>query len=148
MKQEFITLYGKVVVERNILFIRNTDVPFSRSVFARIGYYLLLVALFIMQFFRDEKALQYTGIVVVGFLLLSRLPDLYDCFIKRSYANRISLDQIQSVEIRENEFDLNMDVLIRLKNGRYRQIIFRKLENQYEPFAELITQHINQVQFA
>ena len=31
MKQEFVTLYGKATVERDVLFIRNLDLPFTKT---------------------------------------------------------------------------------------------------------------------
>jgi hypothetical protein len=35
MKPGFVTVYGKVIIENNSLFIRNVDVPFSRTAFAQ-----------------------------------------------------------------------------------------------------------------
>jgi hypothetical protein len=68
--------------------------------------------------------------------------------IKRSFANRIPLNRIKSFEIKPDEIGLETFVILHLKSGRYKKIIFRTLKKQYEPFTELVSQHITQPQFA
>jgi len=147
MKQEFVMLYGKAIIEKDILHIRSLDVPFSKTILAQLLIPLLFVAVFIMQFFREEGPKRNIGIVLWGILMLTRLPEILDRLIRRSYASRIPLDRIKAIKVEEEEpYGLNVNVTIHLRNGRYRKLVFRKLEQQYEPFIETITHHITQPQ--
>lgn len=147
MKHEFVTLYGKAVIERDVVYIRSVDIPLSKTSLAIISYNLLWIVVFVMQFFREEGPRKYIGIVLFGVLFLSRFREVYDALIKRSYASRIPLDRIRSVTIEEQEhIGLNVDVILHLKSGRYKKIVFRKLEGQYQPFIGLVSQHIAQPQ--
>lgn len=146
MKQEFVTLYGKATIEKNILYVRNLDIPFSKTAFSTIGYQSLFVIIFIFQFLRSEGPLYYVRIIVFGMLLAFHVPEIYDLLFKRSYASRIPLDKIKSVEMDEDYHGLQTNVILRLNNGRYRKIPFRKLENQYEAFVEAIMTRSRQPQ--
>lgn len=148
MKPKFITLYGKVVLDNNRIFIKAFDVPFTRTSFAQVTYQLLFVVIFILQFFFRDGLRLYLGIFIWGILLAGHLPDLYRVLFKRSYANFIPLKNIRSVNIENDHRGLHTTVSLMLANGRERKIIFRTLENQYQPFTELILQHIAQPQLA
>lgn len=149
MKQEFVTLYGKVVIERDVVYIRSLELPFSKTAFAVISYNMLWVLIFLMQFFRDDEPRKYIGILMFGFLLLFRIPEIYDALIKRSYASRIPLNRVKTVNTEEEEhIGLNVTVVLHFKIGRYKKIVFRKLEQQYQPFVEAVSQYITQPQFA
>ncbi len=148
MKETFTTLYGKAIIEKNILFIRSFDVPFTRTAFAKILYLLFFVIAFILQFFIDEEPRKYVGVVLFGLMLLFRLPDFYDVLIKRNYSNRIILSNIKSVKTENDTHGLNTTVVLQLKNGRYRKIIFRTMEKQHESFSEILFQHTTAFQLA
>ncbi len=145
-KQEFVTVYGKAIIERDVLYIKSFDVPFSETAFAKIGYEVAFVVLFILQFFNGDGNRKYVGILLWGLLLLGHLPGLYDAIFKRSYAKRIPLEQIKSLKIKEDNVGLQTYVIMDLASGRYRKIAFRKLENQYQPFIETISQYLPQYQ--
>jgi hypothetical protein len=148
MKQEFVTLYGKAIVERDVLFIRNLDVPFTRSILSRFGYELAFAGIFVLAFFKDEGPGKNISILGWGFLLLTRLPNWYDLLFRRSYTNRIPLKRIRSISTENDNFGLNSFVRLDLANGRYRKIPFRTMEKQYEAFVEMISQRITHHQFA
>jgi hypothetical protein len=111
MKQGFVTVYGKLIIENNTLFIRNVEVPFSRSMYARVLKEIFIVA-------------------------------------KRDYANRIPLQHIVHYSTKDHLSGLEVDVILQLKNGRYRKIAFRKLEHQHESFIELLSQYLSAPKFA
>ncbi len=146
MKKEFVTLYGKAIIERDILYFKSMYLPFSKTAFARIGFEFAFIILFLLQFFRDPGFKMYVGILMCGILFLFRIPILFDVLFKRSYASRIPLQKIKSVTIIDDNFGLLILATLHLTNGRYKKIAFRKLENQYEPFAEFISQFITQAQ--
>jgi hypothetical protein len=147
MKQEFVTVYGKVIIEKDKLFIRSFEVPFSRTPFAQVGFEVSFLLVLVLQFFTSDGPGRYVGIIVWGLVLLVRLPNLYDVVFKRSYASRIALSKIKSVKTEEDTHGLETYVILNLHNGRYRKIIFRRLENQYESLVEAISQHTSQFQY-
>ena len=141
VKAKFPTVYGLVVAESDTLFLRSFYLPFSRTSVARIGYELLWIAAFVFQFFREEPK-KYIGIVVWAVLVLLRLPNMYDVFFRRSYATRIPLQQILDFTLEDDRHGYQTVVKLQLKNGRYRKLIFRKLENGAEPFADFLSQYL------
>jgi len=72
----------------------------------------------------------------------------YDILLKRSLAKRIPLDRIRSYEIKPDEIGLETSIILQLKSGRYKKVVLRTLEKQYESFTELVSQHIIQPQLA
>lgn len=148
MKQSFVTVYGKAIIENNTLFIRLTDVPFSRSTFAAILREVVFVLVFILQFFREDEIKQKIGIVVWGLLMIFELPKIYELVFKRSYSNRIPIQNIQSFKSHDHINGLETIVTLYLKSGRQRVIPFRKLENQTGPFLEMLSQYLSIPKYA
>lgn len=142
MNREFATVYGKVIIERNILYLRSPYLPFSKTAFAKFGYVFLLIFIFIVQFFRDNDARKYIGITIWGIFLITRLPEIYDILFRRSYASRIPLNRIENYTNTDDTIGLQTTVQLQLKNGRYKKILFRKLEHQAEPFIEAVSPFI------
>jgi hypothetical protein len=147
MKQEFISSNGKVVIERDNLYFKNIKTPLDETAFWKILLLAAPLLLFIMNLMRDNPR-GYAGAVLWGFLFVLRLPDLYEFLFQSSYASRIQLRNIVGVEVIPDTAGLEVYLKIQLKSGRYRKIIFRKLEGQYEPLVELIYQRMAQPSFA
>ena len=143
MKQEFVTLYGKAIIERNVLFLRSPYLPFDKTAFVEIAFAFLWIAVFILQFFSDEGPRRYLGIVMWGILLITRLPYIYNTLFKKSYANRISLSAIRSIKTEEDHHGLQVTVTLYLKSGRFKRIIFRKLENQHDNFIQALSSELS-----
>jgi hypothetical protein len=141
VKVNFATTYGLAVVENDKLFIRSFYLPLTKTDVARVAYELLWIGVFVFQFFRDEPK-KYVGIVVWGLLLLLRSPDFYDVLFKRSYAKQIPLRHIQRFSLEDDQHGYQTVVKLQLKNGRYRELVFRKLENQAEPFVGLLSPYL------
>lgn len=148
MKQEFTTTYGSVVIERKVLFIRNVDVPFSRTAFAQIAWEFIFIVVFALQFYRSDGPIYYVRMALWGMVLISRFPNLLDLLVRRSYANRIPIRNIVSVTREEDKSGLQVIVRLHLVNGRSRKIFFRKLENQAESFMEQLSPLISAPKFA
>ena len=85
---------------------------------------------------------------LISILALFNSYPFYDVLFKRSLAKRIPLNRIRSFEIKPDEIGLETFVVLHLKSGRYKKIVFRTLEKQYEPFTELVSQFITQPQLA
>lgn len=148
MKQEFITSIGKVVKERNVLFIKNLNFKFHHGLvyefFTPVGWIILAV----LWFITFENNFELFMAFVISALAFFHLYPLYDLIFQRSLSKRIPLKRIQSFEMKEGESELETFVILHLKNGRYRKIAFRTLEKQYEPFTELISQYSAETQLA
>jgi hypothetical protein len=91
---------------------------------------------------------RFISVLGWSFVVLLRTPRLYEVFIKRSYANRIPLNRIKDVTSAADNQGLHTFVKLHLANGRYRNIRFRTMEKQHEPFIETISHHLEQPQFA
>src|SRR5918993_4245468 len=148
MKQEFVTLYGRAIIEKDTLYLRSPYLPFEKTAFAQVGYRLAFPLIFILQFFRSEGPKMYVGLLLWGIIMLFHLPALYDVLFKRSYASRIPLSRIRSYKIEDDHHGIQTEITLYLKNGRYRKILFRKLENQHVPFTEFISMHSSEFHFA
>ena len=90
----------------------------------------------------------YVGLLLWGLIMLFHLPALYDVLFKRSYASRIPLSRIKSYKIEDDHYGIQTEVTLYLKNGRYKKIISRKLENQHVPFTEFLELHSTELHFA
>jgi hypothetical protein len=141
-QQEFVTLYGKAIIERDTLFLRTFDVPFTRTNFFRVCYALSFIVVFVLGFLRDDGPKKYVFLLGWGLMILLRVSELFEVFFRRSYSNRIPLSRIRSITTEPDQFNLNTDVRLHLASGRYRIIPFRTMEKQYEPFVEFISHQI------
>jgi hypothetical protein len=149
MKREFMTLKGKVVIERDFLFIRTLIFRPGFTLLMKLFIPLAIVAMFFVIVVEEKNVPRgFFHIFLWGVFAMIQLPGLYTMLFKRSYSNRIPLDRIVSFEVKPDTTGLETTVILKLKNGRCRPIKFRTLEKQYEGFIELITQHVTQSQFA
>lgn len=141
-------MYGRASIEKDVLYLRSSYLPFEKTAFAQIGYRLAFPLIFILQFFSSEGPKMYVGLLLWGIIMVFHLPALYDVVFKRSYASRIPLSRIRSYRIEDDHHGIQTEVTLYLKNGRYRKLIFRKLENQHVPFTEFISTYSSELHFA
>lgn len=143
MKNEFITVNGKVVVDRDAVLI----IPVNRKLITASRSFIpfLLIVVFINSIFNtQDNRKDYVNAIFWGLVVVTQLPALYDMLIRRNYANRIPIEKIDSFEIKADNTGLETFVLLKLKSGRYREICFRTMEAQLEPFTEVILERIGQ----
>jgi hypothetical protein len=149
MKQEFITSKGKVINERNILFIKYFKLPFSETVLYKVLFgFLPPIMLISFLFFLEGPIDFYFKVLLWLLFTVNNFNHLWDVLVRLSFSNRIPLDRITAFDVKDDINGLETIVTLTLKSGRKRIIPFRTLEKQYEPFTELITQQIAQPQFA
>jgi len=149
MKQEFITSRGKIIFENNNLLIRNYKFSLRETLVGKLWFPVLLLLAGILHCIYADEPLDYIiGVFWILFFLLFYLSDLYTTLIKTSFSNRIQLSVISYYITKPDEFGLETELRLYLKNGRYRSIGFRTLEKQFEPFTELLSQYITYPQFA
>lgn len=145
MKQEFITSNGKVVNERNILFIKTLNLHFSETLIAQWLWALVPLLAIAFSTFLQEGPKTLSGLFYL-ILFLDNLKLLYKLVFVKSFACRIPLQNIISFETKPDNIGLETDVILKLRSGRYRTVKFRMLENQYQRFTELISEQISQFQ--
>ena len=148
MKQEFITSKGKVIIERDTLFIKYSKFHFTETIFFEIGLPVAFFILIIASFILAETPWEYFKTIIYTLVFGSQLYRFYINLFKKSFASRIPLDRIKSFEIKPHIDGLEQEVNLKLKNGRYHSILFRNLENQYQPFIGVITPSTSQSQLA
>lgn len=148
MIQEFITAKGKIIKERDVLFIKNLNWKFHDSLVYELLISVLFLIVAVWRFMDIERDWDLFRACLFSIIALSFAYPLYDVVFRRSLSKRIPLQKIKSFEIKDGESQLEKAVILHLKSGRYKKILFRKLENQYEPFTELVSQHIVQTQLA
>ena len=139
MKHEFVTLYGKATIEREVLYLRVPYLPFEKTAFAQIGIEMVFISLLVSRFFSLDTTMRIMITLIWSLLILSRVPLMYDKFFKRNYSRRIPLSAITNITTEDDVHGLQTEVKLHLKNGRYKKITFRKLENQHQPFIETVS---------
>ncbi len=146
MAQEFISVHGKLMIEREKLFIRTLLMPsFTETIFfIAVGF--LSISLFLARFFAESDWDLFKSIVIALVIVLPRISVLYDVLMKRSFSYRIPLSKIKSYEALPDNLGLETILKLHLSSGRYRSIRFRTLEKQIEPLTEAIEKHQSQLQ--
>ena len=137
MKQEFITTHGKVVIERDKIFIFE-DEPGAT---AREIYFFVFIVLQVTGGFFNIPEMKWISLV---FGLLGTIYIILP-FLKhknQSSKTRILLKKITKISNEDDNDGINTWVKLYLSSGKIRYIKFRKLENQYQPFIEAVSQQI------
>jgi hypothetical protein len=136
MKQEFITTHGKVVIERDKIFL----IPqLAGGNYYLNNLFILIVCIITAYEVGADKA-SFLGIVAIISLI-----EIYP-FIKRSFTestrNRILLNEIKHITVEPPKNEFETLVKLHLNSAKPRIIKFRTLENQYQPFIEAVSEHI------
>ena len=142
MKKEFVTVRGKVFIENDLLTISNKKLKENKDM-----YWMGFNAIFAMHIIdKDSKAkpLAYAILGILAFLIIIALIEF---FFINSWKNKIPLSSIQSVKVEDDRIGLETLVILKLRSGKRKEITFRTLENQFEPFVDLVSQYIMQKQY-
>lgn len=149
MDQEYVTSRGKLILNSKRLLIQNFKVDIRQTAIGEITSPLIILGAVVISFLVPSKAYGYFITVIVLVLFFSSyLKQLYTVLFKKSYSNYIQVNRIVSFELKPDEFGLETELRLHLRNGRHRSIIFRTRENQYQPFTEGLSQYIVPFQFA
>lgn len=146
MQQTFVFSNGKVVLENGIMYIRKTKPALTVSEALHAILPFTFAARFVLYLFQDESPKRNSGLVLFGFMfviyLLLNFVTYYNFLFKRSFANRIPIQNIQSSRLEEDTNQLEVHLFLRLTSGRERKISFRKLEKQYEELTIALAQSL------
>lgn len=148
MKQEYLTSRGKLIVERDVLYIRNLKSSIGDTILGLTFYPLIALILSVLRFVSAEDNMDYFVGLIWGIIFLANGYSIYDVLFRRSFSKRIPVQRIKSFELKPDQFGLETELIMHLKNGRYRSVFFRTMENQYKPLAEYLSAHQLEPQFA
>lgn len=149
MDKELITSGGKIIFNDKRLLIQNLKFDFRQTAIGEMTRPMMILTTAIVSFLLPGKAYGYLAtVIVLALFFSSSFRQLYIVLFKKSYSNYIPINRVNSFELKPDEFGLETEVRLHLRNGRYRSIIFRTLEKQYEPFTEQLLQYIVQPQLA
>jgi hypothetical protein len=139
MKQEFITLRGKLVLDDEKLVIKNFKLKENRDFYWGIAW----TALFLNFYSYGEKIRPLVIVMgtLMGFFWLFFFIDL---FFFTYLKNTIYLNRIKSYKVETVDHGLETRIVLYLKSGRRKEIIFRTHEKQHEIFLEHLTRFIVQ----
>jgi hypothetical protein len=139
MKQEFITLRGRLVLDDEKLVIKNFKLKDNRDFYWGIAWTAVLLNYFSSG--AKIRSLAFVLLVLIGFIWIFWIIDLlfFTCL-----KNTISLDRIKSYKVETDDHGLETRVVLYLKSGRRKEIIFRTLEKQHEIFLDHLTRFIVQ----
>ena len=139
MKQELITLRGKLILDDEKLVIKNFKLKENRDFYWGIAW----TAIFLNYFSSGGKirSLVFAVLVLIGFFWLFFFIDL---FFFTYLKNTIRYSRIKSYKVEKDDHGLETRVVLYLKSGRRKEIIFRTLERQHEIFLEHMTRFIVQ----
>src|SRR5215204_842965 len=129
MKQEFITLRGKLTVEGDQLIIRNVKLK-DQSDFYRL---FAFSAWFSLIIYSNSKA-KYLATILLGLMACFILFWLIDRLFLTVLKNKIYLNRIKSYKVETDPYELETRVMLYFKSGRKKEIVFRTHENQHEAF--------------
>ena len=135
MTKKFITSKGSIELVNDLLFIKISKHYFFETGFARIaGGLIPLILLATVFWVNDDPFKIFIRTTLYLIWTIDRLPTLYRNVFKTSFSKRIPLTNILSADIKEDPNELEVHVLLNLRNNRVRTITFRKLEKEYEAF--------------
>ena len=139
MKQELITLRGKVILDDEKIVIKNFKQKENRDLYWGVAW----SALFLNFYSYGEKIrpLVFVLGVLIGFAWLFFFIDLmfFTCL-----KNTIRYSRIKSYKVETDDHGLETRILLHVKSGRRKEIIFRTHEKQHEIFLDHMTRSIVQ----
>ncbi|MGZ8543954.1 MAG: hypothetical protein ACXWV0_01595 [Flavisolibacter sp.] len=150
MNQEYITTAGKVIVERDILYVRTQKNHFTQTIFFDFLPLVLMVLPILHFVYFENNPRWYLRMFLYLSIFFMYGGNLYYVIFKKSFANRIPIQRIKMFDIKPDETasGLETKVQLHLSSGRIKTIVFRTREHQWEPFTEYLSSHVQSTQLA
>jgi len=143
MKQEFITTNGKVIIDDGVIHVKKL-VHHSSGEFN----FLIFWTMYILFLLIDETKIRPLLYIVLGLLALAFLIMIFERVFIKSWKKKIPLANIKSYRVNKDVAGLETKVVLFLRSGRQKEIVFRNHDHQLDPFLDIVTQQITQTQFA
>lgn len=138
MHAEFITLNSKIILKNGVLTekkLKPDSERLNRSfAFAAIIIYLVLCLYKIVE----EGKYWFILPAAIGLSwLIPVLKRYYRSVFVKAWKNYFKLEEIRTISTRPLENGLETELVLHLKNGRKKYLIFRDAENQLENFLQV-----------
>ena len=146
MNTEFITLNSKLIIKNNAIIeekLKTEEEGFTR--------FIALVALLSFLFFCIYKIVEekdyifIVQLILVLFWLEPHVMRIYRSLFVKTWKSTIRLNEIQRVTSVKLDNGLETEVILQLKSGRKKFIVFRNAENQVEDFITAVDKQENSV---
>ena len=146
MQQSFFSVHGKIIIENDVLYIRNIKPVLSFRRFSWFAYRAIILIRFASYLFEYESPKRNTGLVLFGFLSVFHVVELailaYKAIFQQSFATRIPLRNVASCRWEDDDDGFETRFYLQLYSGKERQIRFRTREKEYEPLADVLSQYL------
>ncbi len=137
--ESFVLLNGYVEINNEQLFLKLKYTEIKE----KSGFVGILFALIVMSLYHDFKKTEifssvgdYISILlkIIGALVIIYL--FYYLIFRKNWSKKLYINQIKRIDVDKEE--LETDVTIVFQNNRKKDLVFRTLENQVEPFIEAL----------
>ena len=137
--ESFVLLNGYVEINNEQLFLKLKYTEIKE----KSGLLGILFALIVMSLYHDFKKTEifssvgdYISILlkIIGALVIIYL--FYYLIFRKNWSKKLYINQIKRIDVDKEE--LETDVTIVFQNNRKKDLVFRTLENQVEPFIEAL----------
>lgn len=148
--KKFILVDGYISMDNSQLFIDINN--FKKDLKNRggwLGLFFTLIGISVFNNFRNEnyfeKVFHYLdfGFRIIGMLTI--IIVFYYVFFMRKSSRKLFINEITKVEIEKGEFET--EIVLNFSNKRSKDITFRNLENQIEPFLETLKKRNSRIEF-
>lgn len=148
--KKFILVDGYISMDNSQLFIDINN--FKKDLKNRggwLGLFFTLIGISVFNNFRNEKYFEKVfhyldfGFRIIGMLTI--IIVFYYVFFMRKSSRKLFINEITKVEIEKGEFET--EIVLNFSNKRSKDITFRNLENQIEPFLETLKKRNSRIEF-
>lgn len=140
MSAEFITFNSSLIIKQSTLIekklIVNTEEGFTR--FIAFVALLALLAFCIYRIVVDKDYFFIIQLLLVLLWLTPHLKRIYTFMFVKTWKSAIRIDDIRRVTSLRLQNGLETQVVLHLKNGRKKFLVFRNAENQVDDFVRTI----------
>lgn len=136
--KDFILTDGKVTIDNSKIFIDSANQKLSRK-FRDLLLYALVIVSFIDRIDKYEELSSTYDVIKTLFFGLATIVVIYfivQFIFRHNWNSKLDINSITSVEIEDDGNEV--EVLLINTSKRKKTINFRKLENQVEPFLEIL----------
>lgn len=137
MDAEFITSTSKLTLKNETIWEKRIVQP-EKSYWYHSFIFLLIFIGYSTYRAINERAFDWLYVLLGLVWIAPHLKRIYKFVFVKVWRWYVPLSEIRTVEVEQNFNELEQKVIVLLKNGRKKEYIFRRSENQTERFVELI----------
>jgi hypothetical protein len=132
----FLTTDSKLSFDDNYLYIRKVRQDSGQSYWLHSFFLLALFIAFQIQ--RTVNGERFAWIIILPALvwIFPHLERIYQWIFVNAWGSRIRLTSITEIRQLPAQNELETSLLLLLRNGRKKRLVFRTAENQWEKFVE------------